>query len=196
MEWLVSWVKGIVCYSVLTAVFMEIVPEKFRKYIRLYMGLVLVLLFISPLTGLFHLEERMEKFFDREKLRLELEDKAFELKLKEADAVEALKLEYTAKLRDELETFLGERGYELSELSFDWVEDVQAENFGDVTTVTLTVIPQGGSQKGKVSIDKVQVEVFAGREESMQEKELKNELIRFYNVEESNINVSIQGGAR
>lgn len=194
MKEIVSWVKGIVCYSILTAVFMEILPEKFRKYIRLYMGLLFLLIFLSPIVRLFHLEDRMQNFFDKANLKIELEDKAFELELREADAVEALKQEYTEGLKEELAVFLGERGYELSEISFEWIEDTRKENFGEVTAVTLAVRQNGGGGKGKINIDKVQVEVFAGREESMLEKELKNELVSFYNMQEDNINVSIQGG--
>lgn len=194
MEDIVSWVKGIVCYSILTAVFMEILPEKFRKYIRLYMGLLFLLIFLSPVVKLFHLEDRMQNFFNKANLKIELEDKAFELELKEAAAVEALKLEYTEALKEELAVFLKEKGYELSEISFEWVEDTQKENFGEVTAVTLSVKQIRSGGKGKINIDKVQVEVFAGQEESMQEKELKNELVSFYNMQEDNINISIQGG--
>ncbi len=196
MDGLISWIKGIVCYSILTAVFMEVLPEKFRKYIRLYMGLLFLLLFLSPVVKLFHLEDMMEDFFYKENLKIELEDKSFELELKEADAVEALKEEYTGKLKEELEVFLGERGYVLSEIAMDWTEDTESENFGEVTAVTLLVKPVQGREKGEISIDRVQVEVFAGQEDSMQEKALKNELVSFYNVDEANINVSIQGGGK
>lgn len=196
MDGLISWVKGIVCYSILTAVFMEVLPEKFRKYIRLYMGLLFLLLFLSPVVKLFHLEDMMEDFFYKENLKIELEDKSFELELKEADAVEALKEEYTGRLKEELEVFLGERGYVLSEIAMDWTEDTEAENFGEVTAVTLLVKPVQGREKGEINIDRVQVEVFAGQEDSMQEKALKNELVSFYNVDEANINVSIQGGGK
>lgn len=196
MDGLISWVKGIVCYSILTAVFMEVLPEKFRKYIRLYMGLLFLLLFLSPVVKLFHLEDMMEDFFYKENLKIELEDKSFELELKEADAVEALKEEYTGRLKEELEVFLGERGYVLSEIAMDWTEDTEAENFGEVTAVTLLVKPVQGREKGEINIDRVQVEVFAGQEDSMQEKALKNELVSFYNVHEANINVSIQGGGK
>lgn len=194
MNELISWVKGIVCYSILTAVFMEVLPEKFRKYIRLYMGLLFMLLFLSPVVKLFHLEELMEDFFYKENLKIELEDKSFELKLKEAEAYEELKGEYTAQLEEELESFLAERGYMLSEIALEWTEDTGAENFGAVTAVTLMVEPIQERETGEITVDKVQIEVFQKQEESMKEKALKNELVNFYNVDEANINVSIQGG--
>ena len=55
MEGLVTWVKGIVGYSILVAVLTELLPSKFSKYIKLYMGLLFILLFLSPVMDLFHL---------------------------------------------------------------------------------------------------------------------------------------------
>lgn len=196
MDGMMSWVKGMVCYSVLAAACMELLPEKFRKYIRLYMGLLFLLLFLSPAAKLLHLEESMEHFFNREWLKLNLEDKAFELELKEADVVEVLKQEYTGTLKGELADFLSERGYELSDFSFEWEENTAAADFGEVTAVTLEVRPAGSGHRGRLEIDRIQVEVFAGQGESREEKALKNELVSFYNIDAGNINVSIQGGGR
>ena len=60
---------------------------------------------------------------------------------------------------------------------------------------TLSVIPIG-EKDSDIHVDKVQVEVFHRQEENLEEKALKNELANFYNIEEDNINVSIQGGGK
>lgn len=193
MESLVSWIKGIVCYSILTAVLTELLPSKFHKYIKLYLGLLFLLLFLSPAVRLFHLEDLIEDVFYRENLKLELEDKSFELELREQAAYEGLKDEYEARLKEELEVFLSGQGYELSGVSIDWNRDTEQEGFGRVTSLTLAVEPLGGG-RGGIHVNRVQVEVFQRQEENEEEKALKNELVNFYNLEEDNINVSIQGG--
>ncbi|MBO5278265.1 MAG: stage III sporulation protein AF [Lachnospiraceae bacterium] len=194
MEALNSWVKGIVCYSILTAVFMEVLPEKFRKYIRLYLGLLFVLLFLSPVIRLFHLEDRMEDFFNRENLKIELEDKSFELQLKEEAALEELKEEYTRQLGEELSGFLSGQGYKLSEVELAWEEDTGKQDFGSVSSLTLVVRPLYDAEPEGIRVERVKIEVFQKQEESMEERALKNELASFYNIDSSNINVSIQGG--
>lgn len=193
MENLISWVKGIVCYSILTAVLMELLPGKFTKYIKLYMGLLFILLFLSPLMRLFHLEDIMEELFYKENLKIEMEDMGFELQLKEEAAYEELKAEYTRQLTGELSVFLNERGYELSSVDIAWNQNTDRQDFGRVAAVSLTVIPMYSGHAG-IKVDKVRVEVFQKQEENMEEKALKNELVNFYNIDEANINVSIQGG--
>lgn len=196
MDVLHSWVKGIVCYSILTAVFMEVLPDKFRKYIRLYMGLLFILLFLSPAIRLFHLEDTMEDFFNKANLKIELEDKSFELQLKEEAALEELKEEYTQQLKGELSGFLDGQGYTLSEVELAWEEDTGEEEFGEVSALRLIVQPlqERDTEPKGIRVDRVQVEVFQKQGESMEENALKNELANFYNIDVANINVSIQGG--
>lgn len=193
MQYLVSFVKGIVCYSILTAVLTELLPPKYYKYIRLYMGLLFLLLFLSPAVRLFHLEDRMEDFFYRENLKLELEDKSFELELKEQAVYEEIKDEYTRHLRGELSSFLEQRGYQLSSVELHWNEDTEHEDFGRLASLSLRAAPLGVSGEG-MKVDRIKVEVFWQQEENMEEKALKNELANFYNIDADNINVSIQGG--
>lgn len=193
MENLISWVKGIVCYSILTAVFTEILPSKFHKYLKLYMGLLFILLFLSPAVQLFHLEDRMEEFFSKANLQMELEDRSFELQLQQQNAYQTLKEEYTLQLNGKLEGFLSARGYELAEAEIVWNENTKEQTFGEVSELRLTVIPKESVSEG-IRVDKVRVEVFQEQEETMEEKALKNELVNFYNIGESNIHVTIQGG--
>ncbi len=193
MESLVTWVKGIVCYSILTAVFSELLPSKYYKYIKLYMGLLFILLFLSPAVKLFHLESLMEDFFHKENLKIELADKSFELELKQQEAYEELLKEYHQQLTNELSAFLEERGYRLISTELVWNEDTESKAFGEVAALKLTV----GHEKSKdtdIYVDRIQVEVFQRQKENGEEKALKNELANFYNIDASNINVSIQGG--
>ena len=183
MEGLVTWVKGIVGYSILVAVLTELLPSKFSKYIKLYMGLLFILLFLSPVMDLFHLEERMDDFFDKENLKIDLEDKSFELELKQKDVYEGIKEEYTKQLSGELSEFLQGYGSQLQSVDISWNEDTKAATFGEVKKATLSVIPIG-EKDSDIHVDKVQVEVFHRQEENLEEKALKNELANFYNIEE------------
>ena len=193
MQGLITWVKGIVCYSILTAVFSELLPSKYYKYIKLYMGLLFILLFLSPVVKLFHLEDVMEDFFNKENLKIELADKSFELELKQQEIYEELLKEYNQQLTKELSLFLEERGYQLVSTELVWNEDTESKTFGEVAALKLTVGYEG-DKNTDIYVDRIQVEVFQRQKENGEEKALKNELANFYNIDASNINVSIQGG--
>ncbi len=67
MEGVFTWVKNIACFTILTTVIIHILPSnKYEKYLKLYLGLLLILLMISPFAKLFHLDKVMEEFFQKE----------------------------------------------------------------------------------------------------------------------------------
>ena len=75
MEGVFTWVKNIACFTILTTVIIHILPSnKYEKYLKLYLGLLLILLMISPFAKLFHLDKVMEEFFQKENLKMEMGD--------------------------------------------------------------------------------------------------------------------------
>ena len=54
LDYFYEWMKNIACYMVLITAFMHVIPnEGYRKYIRMFTGLVLVLLLLTPVFRLF-----------------------------------------------------------------------------------------------------------------------------------------------
>ena len=196
MEGVFTWVKHIACFTILTTVIIHILPSnKYEKYLKLYLGLLLILLMISPFAKLFHLDKVMEEFFQKENLKMEMGDMAFELELKEASQYEKLTEEYEKELQVSVGNFLEEKGYYLRKADIIWEMDLESENFGSIKNMDLVVskTPEG---KEEISIDKVVVSVFESNIDSEKENFIKNELGCFYNLSEDNINVSIQGGGK
>ena len=97
-------------------------------------------------------------------------------------------MQYNNQLTGELSGFLGERGYQLISTELVWNEDTESETFGEVAALKLTV-GREGSKDTDIYVERIQRQMENG-----EEKALKNELANFYNIDASNINVSIQGG--
>mgnify|MGYP002928395621 FL=1 len=50
MEWLARWVRNLAFYFIFLSVLMNVIPQgEERKYIRFFMGLLLILVLIQPL---------------------------------------------------------------------------------------------------------------------------------------------------
>ena len=61
MEFLLSWIKGIMgCLLVLSLVLQCVPGNVYRPYLRLFMGIVLILTVLAPLTDLIGLGEALE----------------------------------------------------------------------------------------------------------------------------------------
>ena len=61
-----DWIKNLVFYLILMTMLMQIIPDSdYKKYIRFFTGLVLILLLARPVFGIFHLEEDLKNLEER-----------------------------------------------------------------------------------------------------------------------------------
>ena len=64
MEAVYGWVKNIIYYMIFLSVVNNLLADsKYGKYIRLFSGMVLILLVVSPFTGGLHLDEQISSMF-------------------------------------------------------------------------------------------------------------------------------------
>ena len=65
MSGLLNWVGNILFFLVFITVAENLLPGKnYNRYIRLSAGMVLILLVLKPITGGFHLEEQINRYFE------------------------------------------------------------------------------------------------------------------------------------
>ena len=113
-----QWVKSIAACLIFMSLILRLLPEgKNEKYIRHFMGMILLLVVLAPLGKLFHLEEafsRMELGFERSGARKEFEDELYLMGESYADEVVQ---GYEEELAAQALKFLKGEGYdEISEI--------------------------------------------------------------------------------
>ncbi|MCI5995042.1 MAG: stage III sporulation protein AF [Blautia sp.] len=70
MEEFYGWIRSIVCYVCLFHIFLQILPSgDFKKYVRFFGGLLLVLIVMAPIADLGRLTDRLELGWQMESLR-------------------------------------------------------------------------------------------------------------------------------
>ena len=75
MEWLARWVRNLAFYFIFLSVLMNVIPQgEERKYIRFFMGLLLILVLIQPLLTVGQLEQILSWETLSEGIRQEYED--------------------------------------------------------------------------------------------------------------------------
>lgn len=63
MEALYAWLESLICYFILLFAVMNCLPDNsYRKYIRYYMGLLLILVVLSPLLHLSGMEGQIAAY--------------------------------------------------------------------------------------------------------------------------------------
>lgn len=178
MEVVYGWVKNLVCfYIVITAVLHLLPKESYRKYVRFFTGMLLVILVLTPIFSVLQ---------DRGNLYKKIEQAGFFQEL------ESLKLDTAYLEQSQQEIYRKE--YEKA-ISMDIEQMVQRQELqpGDIE-VSLT---------GECQVEKIYIEAgFPKESESYLEKagfsagaeypavyELQKELKDFYQIEEEQIEI-------
>ena len=66
-----EWIQNIVIFLLMTAMAGQLIPdEKYKKYIRLTMGLLLIMVILRPLTRLSGMDEEFYENFMKENFRI------------------------------------------------------------------------------------------------------------------------------
>lgn len=73
-DFLYEWIRNLAFYMVLVTAALHVIPNHtYKKYIRFFTGMVLILLLLTPALKLFHREDFFQTLFQKESYRQERE---------------------------------------------------------------------------------------------------------------------------
>lgn len=59
-----DWIKNLVFYLILITMLMQVIPDSdYKKYIRFFAGLVMILLLTKPVLYVFHMEDEFDRLY-------------------------------------------------------------------------------------------------------------------------------------
>lgn len=79
-ETIYEWMKNLAVFYLFFTAVMNFLPDgKYDRYVRHFLGLLLILLLITPILRFFHLADTMTRNFVENSMQEELQEKAWEL---------------------------------------------------------------------------------------------------------------------
>lgn len=196
MEYLAQWLKSIVVYFLLITVVMQILPnESWHKYLKVFIGMLLMILILQPVTKFFNLDENLANSFEKAVNALSEDDLKNNLLTGVESVCSGITRDYSEQMREKAEELVKKEGYELYDFSV--TED----------GVNLII---GTKEKGGIWIEEIVIEaglVQTGKEEEKAETEtvqnvsaqerakmdsIKISFADFYNLDYGHINITIQ----
>ena len=142
MEWLARWVRNLAFYFIFLSVLMNVIPQgEERKYIRFFMGLLLILVLIQPLLTAGQLEQILSWETLSEGIRQEYEDFSMEKKY----------LEQEGKDYVQIKTLLEQLSYESTEVRVDFFNGEKL----DVKEIRCVIRRADGNPPGEGEPDQV-----------------------------------------
>ncbi|TGY95426.1 hypothetical protein E5329_14760 [Petralouisia muris] len=183
MEIIYTWVKNIVCFYIFMNIIIHLLPrESYRKYVRFFSGMLLMILVATPVLSVLGKEDELMKKISQAGFFQELDN----LKLDTAHLEQTQKKMYVQEYERAIEMDIG-RIAEGKELYPVQIEVHLSEEY-QVESIAMAVrVEEDGVSVPKASFgDNSSEYPGAG--------ELKQELMEFYRLDETKIQIAVQGG--
>ncbi|MBE5962668.1 MAG: hypothetical protein E7256_15035 [Lachnospiraceae bacterium] len=202
VQLLYSWMKNIIIFMILVTVVRNLLGKSnYKKYVGLVTGMLLVILVVKPIINVLGNEELFDFSFHSYGYQVEAEDAGNIIFDMEGIRNDAIFEEYKGLLLEQTEKLLNDKG--LTILSMDIVidEDRESETFGGVQSMDISASYMKAEETTnveKIKIDRITIsgeeeEVLeAGKNISPMEINIKNLVADFYNIDSTNINISIR----
>lgn len=189
MGGLYQWVGSILCYLILVSAIRAVLPsEKYEKYIRLFTGMILILLVVQPITGGLGLEDRLAYYFEAISFQRESEDLKREILGIEEQRLERVVKEYEGAVERDVKGMAEDMGFFVERVEVVIESEQEKENYGAVSHVFMVVRgetdekdgwdeeEEGETEGEKIQIGTIEIEpveaggkISGGKEDGRQE---------------------------
>ncbi|MEE0419003.1 MAG: stage III sporulation protein AF [Lachnospiraceae bacterium] len=183
MEAFYGWIRNIVCFLCILNVFLQVLPGgAFKKYVRFFGGLLLVVIVLNPLAELVKVSGSFEKAWRMESLKEEVDNLELTKQGMEEFRSEKINEAYKKELKRQIEEVV--KAYDFSPVDTDITFEDGEDGVQMIREVALKIAPKQGEE---ISIPKV------GNTQTQDDAEnIKKEIQEVYHISMDNINIIVQ----
>ncbi len=202
-----NWIKNIVIYMILNTIIMNLLGNsRYKKYVSIVSGLILVMIVITPLLKILHLDDELDYNIRSKEFAVEAADFKNSLSLMEKSKIDLIFKDYKEKMQSQVEEIAWSQELYLVTCNIDLDNDPDSEGFGEIISMDLVLseklISEGVDHRERIIIEEVRIARIKPNEKNdidFQEKlyspaeiKMKIKLSDFYNIPTDNINISIE----
>lgn len=214
MNVIYDMVKNIAVYLILVTIVMNLLGKSsYKKYVSVFTGMLLVYIVITPLLNLFDMGDKMDFFFDKNSLSVEMAGMNVDFLGVEDSQKKRILEEYKERIYSQIEAVLLSYQLYVVECAVELEEEEESEKFGTVKRLEVTASYRKKEEKDikvtkEIKIDKVEIEpreISEGAYERIQnleqnkdskkataaEQEIVDVLAKFYTMDPENVIATI-----
>ncbi len=156
-----EWVQNVVVFLLLMTMAGQLIPdEKYKKYIRLTMGLLLILVILLPLSRLTGMEQSVYQNFIRESFRISAADARAGEEIVGAEGQFAEG--YKQMIEEEVRLYFETNAMVLKYCELDMDSDVNSENYGKIYKMRIGILPKGQEISGADAAEGTAGDIYVG----------------------------------
>lgn len=151
-----DWVIGITGFILIMTVISHLINgKKYIKYIRLFMGLILILIVLSPVGRLFSIEDIYNDILRLSTGEVKLNELQTELIAGLDVYTDSVMAAYKEAISETVEKLVSKEGYEVARIEADINTDEKNENYGVLNS--LKVFLSKIQKEDMIKINKIQI---------------------------------------
>ena len=169
-----EWIRNLTAFFLFLSVMENLLPgQKYGKYIRLFAGMVLILLAVEPFTSGFDLEEVLARSYEDLMVRGEAEELKEQLGVSEQKRLGQIFSQYEEAVGRDVRELAQSLGVSLSDCSVRIEDDESSPEFGTVREIRA---------------------VLSAQSAPAEQEKLSNKIQEYYGLEEQYVEIKIAGG--
>ena len=184
-ETIYSWMRNLVCYCLVYSIVMNIVPQKqYQMYIKNFMGMLLVVMILTPVLQFFLSDRVLKEFFQTEEMRAAWEEARRTDVVFTQESDEYLLYACREEITEQIKEMLGEYGLYPAdiEVTLKQGEMIEVEN------IRIQAVSQGES--GRITVGEVEVSPEDETQDPAAE-EIRKRLTDVYQIDAAHISISL-----
>lgn len=140
MEAILEWIRSLVYYLILMTVVANVLPDKkYEKYLRLFVGMVFLMLVLTPFADLTGFGEKTAEAFARLTYQNDAKLLRKELEFAEKERMDHLIRQYEGMIVRDIQKITEEMGIEVREIRVLLDQDPNGGRFGQVKEIDMMV---------------------------------------------------------
>ena len=176
MDGIYGWIRNLTGFFLFMSVIDNLLPnKKYGKYVRLFSGMILILLVLQPLTGSLRLEDKIAHYYESFVFRYQAEDLQSEILGIEKQRLTQMIAQYEHAVEQDVGQMAEDMGFSVRECSVTINGEEGTEQFGTVTGISLRISAEEPDGERGLSdsqpIAPVEPVVIGETEESRQEEQ-------------------------
>lgn len=183
MEYFLNWIKGVASFYIVSSVVINVLPgKKYKKYVRLFVGVVTIILCLKPVGKIFEIGSNYNTSYKNQEYNIISEELAAQIKYADESRYRAIAGEYEEMIKEDIKEYVESVGAEYKNAKIEL----------DYTTGKLTQIEICVSRKDAYKgyyVENIDINISKNPDEEMLALEVKNYLSGFYEIEKRNIRV-------
>jgi len=199
LESILSWVKQIVIFYIFSNFIIHVLPSgNYEKYIKFFIGLILIAVVISPLTGFFKLDTLFKDIYNSAISNDSISEMRMDLQYAEKSNYDSIVKPYKEDVIKNVEKIVTANYLFPVKTTVDFDMDSESKTFGQIKEINLQVSKKYANDN-KIIVDKVKIQAEnseggtksdSNNNLSVASINIKNSIADFYHISPDNVNIS------